>query len=177
MADRRSPVTFEQFAGSQISVGVYVSAAERLNGDRLRRRFDRRTGHFGCKTRQSALSIRVALLRRKPPILFDLVDTIKPITSISPFAKARAQPRLDLTVVSPRWGLGEKKARTFSFRSRCPCGVDDDALYTHASSFGRTTWPRRAQCVGLTTSLQFSINRPAGANARPNQTRIERSVI
>src|SRR5512137_542987 len=44
------------------------------------------------------------------------------------------------------------------------------------SSFGRTTWPRRALCVGLTTSLQISINPSAGAIARPNQTRIERSL-
>src|SRR6476660_2020121 len=38
------------------------------------------------------------------------------------------------------------------------------------SSFGRTTWPRRALCVGLTNFSQISSNEPGCATAQPSET-------
>jgi hypothetical protein len=43
-------------------------------------------------------------------------------------------------------------------RARRPCGIRADALSDVDRVFGRTTWPCRALCVGLTIFFQISTN-------------------
>lgn len=61
------------------------------------------------------------------------------------------------------------------FLTTWPCRIRVDAL-SAADRVGRTTWPRRAICVGLTTFFQISTNKPAARLRGPLEHVSERSV-